>query len=282
MAKSNKKKQPAMMPKAKGLNSKVPNEQQQNTSGTDDRTRTKPGVLDVPKYDSKSEKESWGDSDEEDDDDEDDFEDDDGDNDDADDNEGNDDDEAGSEITESDREEIPNLNQSNVEQSEEEEYSDQRAYTPVLDAQKTDDPSDILSVHYTSDSIPEIISATTVPPPPPFFNPLQQEATPIPTPTTSKATTSTHALPNFDFVFKFNKRVTNLEKDLSEMKQVDQYVKALASILAIDEKNEYIGLVDISMRTIIKEEVTTQLHQILPQAVSNFVTLVIEKNVAES
>ncbi|GJS59420.1 retrovirus-related pol polyprotein from transposon TNT 1-94 [Tanacetum coccineum] len=73
VAKSNKKKQPAMMPKAKGLNvlseSKDPNEQQQKTSGIDDGTSTKLGVLDVPKYDSESEKESWGDSDEEDDDD---------------------------------------------------------------------------------------------------------------------------------------------------------------------------------------------------------------------
>nr|GEZ79895.1 hypothetical protein [Tanacetum cinerariifolium] len=41
----------------------------------DEGTGTKPGVLNVPKYDSKSYKESWGDSDEEDDD-EDDFEDD--------------------------------------------------------------------------------------------------------------------------------------------------------------------------------------------------------------
>ncbi|GKA91605.1 hypothetical protein Tco_0813530, partial [Tanacetum coccineum] len=80
--------------------------------------------------------------------------------------------------------------------------------------------------------------------------------------------------------------VTNLEKDQSEIKQVDQYAQALSSISAIvdryidnklreainkaiqahnldrrqeahDEKNEYIGLVDTSMRTIIKEEVTT-------------------------
>ncbi|GJU95681.1 hypothetical protein Tco_1320437 [Tanacetum coccineum] len=109
----------------------------------------------------------------------------------------------------------------------------------------------------------------------------------------------------------FNDRVTNLEKDLSEIKQVDQYAQALSSIPTIvdryidnkvgeainkaiqahnldcrqeaqDEKNEYIGLVDTSMRTIIKEEVTTQLPQILPQAVYDFATPVIEKNVAES
>ncbi|GKD34816.1 hypothetical protein Tco_1250325 [Tanacetum coccineum] len=41
-------------------------------------------------------------------------------------------------------------------------------------------------------TIPEITSSftTPVPSPPPFFNPLQQEATPIPTPTTSETTTS--------------------------------------------------------------------------------------------
>ncbi|GJR20602.1 hypothetical protein Tco_0969129 [Tanacetum coccineum] len=273
VAKSDKKKKPDTMPKAKGkyvLSVVALTEAEQMKLATERSKKqfhsshaSGSGVPDVPKYDSESETESRGDSNEEDDDDEDDFKDDDGDNDDADDNDdddgdnddgddndGNDDDEADSERTESDREEIPNLNQSIVEQSEEEEYSDQRAYTPVLDAQKTDDPvqSSSVSLDFTSKllnldispprldetssqtsslytipviAIPEIISATTVPPPPPFFNPLQQEATPTPTPTTSEATTSTHALPNFDSVFKFNKRVTNLEKDLSEMKQVD-------------------------------------------------------------
>ncbi|GKC54722.1 hypothetical protein Tco_1077467 [Tanacetum coccineum] len=99
-----------------------------------------------------------------------------------------------------------------------------------------------LARHATT--IPEIISdfTTTIPPPPP---------------------------------------VTNLEKDLLEIKQVDQYAQALSSISAIDEKNDYIELVDTSMRAIIKE-VNTQLPQILPQAVSDFATPVIEKNVTES
>nr|GFC55148.1 hypothetical protein [Tanacetum cinerariifolium] len=60
--------------------------------------------------------------------------------------------------------------------------------------------------------------ATTIPPPPPFFNPLQHQTTP----TTSKTTTSFPTLSDFSLVFKFNDRVTSLEKDLSEMKQVDQ------------------------------------------------------------
>ncbi|GKB63822.1 hypothetical protein Tco_0920008 [Tanacetum coccineum] len=403
VSKSDKKKQPAKMPKAKGLSnrvdtqSKVPDEQQQKTSGTDEGT----------------------DSDEEDDDvDNSRDDDDDGDNDADDDNDSNDDDEADSERTESNRDEIPGPNMTNVEQTEqqEEEYSDQRVYTPldyqlteeennddeekmdeeeenevtkelykdvninlgsedvemtdadqggaeqhnvfqesgfeqvvkdahvtitiVHDKQKTDGTleSSSVSSDFTSkllylDNTPprldetssqtsslfivpvtailEITSATTVPPPPPFFNPLQHEATPTPTPTTSKATTSTPALLDFASIFKFNKRVTNLEADLSEMKQVDQYAKAFSSIPAIvdrymdnklreainkaiqahnldckqnaqDEKNEYIGLVDTSMRTIIREEVATQLPQLLPQAVSNFATPVIEKNVAKS
>nr|GFB40364.1 hypothetical protein [Tanacetum cinerariifolium] len=46
--------------------SKVPDEQQQKTSGTDEGTGTILGVPDVPIYEYESDKESWGDNDEED------------------------------------------------------------------------------------------------------------------------------------------------------------------------------------------------------------------------
>ncbi|GJZ53630.1 hypothetical protein Tco_0608515 [Tanacetum coccineum] len=84
-------------------------------------------------------------------------------------------------------------------------------------------------------TVPENTSGftTTIPPPLPFFNPLQQEATPTPTLTTLETTTSLPALPDFAFVFKFNERVFNLEKYVSEIKQVDQYAQALSSIPAI-------------------------------------------------
>nr|GEY27401.1 hypothetical protein [Tanacetum cinerariifolium] len=52
----------------------VPNEQHRKTSGIDEGTSTKPGVFDVPNYDSECEEDSWGDSGEEDNDDENDFE----------------------------------------------------------------------------------------------------------------------------------------------------------------------------------------------------------------
>ncbi|GKB26490.1 hypothetical protein Tco_0865891 [Tanacetum coccineum] len=109
-------------------------------------------------------------------------------------------------------------------------------------------------------AIPAITSVftTTIPPPPPFFNPLLQQATPTPKPTTSEATTSFLSLPDFSYVFKFNDRVSNLEKDLSEIKQVGQYAQALFFIPTIKEaqaeKRDYIELVDTSMRAILKEE----------------------------
>ncbi|GKA45539.1 hypothetical protein Tco_0738335 [Tanacetum coccineum] len=125
-------------------------------------------------------------------------------------------------------------------------------------------------------AIPEV--TTTIPTPPPFFNPFQQQATPILTPTTSKATTSVPELPDFSSVFKFNERVTNLEHDLSEIKQVNRYAQALSSIPAIvdpeakAEKQEYIDLVYTTVRAVVKEEVNTQLPQFLPQTVSEFAT----------
>ncbi|GJW50037.1 hypothetical protein Tco_0091388 [Tanacetum coccineum] len=95
-------------------------------SGTDKGTGAKPWVPDVPEYDFEIDKESWGNSGEEDND-EDDTEDDKG-NDDGDDSDGNDDDEndydnddSDHERTESDRDEIPYLNQFNEEHEEEEE-----------------------------------------------------------------------------------------------------------------------------------------------------------------
>nr|GEW58217.1 hypothetical protein [Tanacetum cinerariifolium] len=324
VAKSDKKKQPTKKPKAKGLavlskialtkaeqlklatkrskkdfhishasgsgdgvdiESKVPAEHQQNTSGTDEGT----------------------DSDEEDDD-ENDFEDDDDDNNDSDDINKSDD-----ERTKSDRDEIPDPNLANIhdiENNDEEEEdevtkelyddvnvnlrnddieminADQGAskqlnasqlsrfeqeeedahvtLTSILDTQKTGADNEIASLMdttaYHATTIPKITLsfATPTPSPPSFFNPSQQEATPTPTPTTSEATTSFSFLSDFASVFKFNERVTNLEKYIEE---------------AQAEKREYIELVDSTVRTIIKEEVNAQLPQMLPQAILDVATL---------
>ncbi|GKA50104.1 hypothetical protein Tco_0743177 [Tanacetum coccineum] len=146
---------------------------------------------------------------------------------------------------------------------------------------------DTIAQHATV--ILEIISSftTTVSPPPLFFNPLLPQETLTPTPTALDTTTSLPTLPDFDYVFRFNERVTNLKKDLSEIKQVDQYAQAPSSNPAIvdqevqAEKREYIELVDSTVRTIIIEEFNAQLPQILPQAIL-VATPIIEKNVTES
>ncbi|GJW45630.1 hypothetical protein Tco_0077276 [Tanacetum coccineum] len=357
------------------IQSNVPNEQQQKTSNTDGGTGTIPGVPDVPTYKFKSEKESWGDSEDEDDNYDDGIKDtltlglkrshldrtkendlkwdqrhldlrakmisfgsykgersqvlinpnsdndDDGDSDD-------DNDDSDDEMTESDRDEIPDPKKTNEEHNEEEEeYDDEFNIEEEenIDDEETmyDDDEDEVTKEYSSVSSDftskllnlenpsladnEIASLmetsarhattvlentsgfnTTIPPPPLFFNPLLQQATPTPTLITSEATTSFPSLLDFAYVFKFNERVFNLEKDVSEIKQVDQYAQAFSSIPAIvdcymdnklgevinkatlahnldykqedqDEKNAYIDIIDSSMRALIKEEVNTQL-----------------------
>ncbi|GJT28485.1 hypothetical protein Tco_0908760 [Tanacetum coccineum] len=122
VAKPDKKKQSAKKTKAKGLTvlyevmeltlSQRFLMSSNKSSGIDEGTSTIPGVPDVPIYESKSEKEYWGDSDEEDDD-EDDFDDDSDDN-----------DESGDERTKSDSDESPYPNKTNEEHTEEEEEYD--------------------------------------------------------------------------------------------------------------------------------------------------------------
>ncbi|GJU06257.1 retrovirus-related pol polyprotein from transposon TNT 1-94 [Tanacetum coccineum] len=231
------------------------------------------------------------------------------------------------------------LEQQNVSQEygfEQEEEDTHVTFTPVLDTQKADKlvQSSFVSSDFTSKllnlenpspadneiaslmetsahhatAVPENTSGftITIPPPPPFFNPILQQATPTPTPITFEATTLFPSLLDFSSVFRFNDRVTNLEKHRSEIKQVDQYAQYISYIPAIvdrymdnklgeainkailaykldckqeaqDEKNAYIELVDTSMRALIKEEVNTQL----PQAVLDFANPVIKKNVTK-
>ncbi|GKA44316.1 hypothetical protein Tco_0737040 [Tanacetum coccineum] len=349
VAKPDKKKQPAKKPKAKGLavlsevaltkaeqlklatersktqfhsshtsgsgdgvdtQSKVSDEQQQKSSSTDEGTGTRPGVPDVPIYEFKSEKESWGDSEDKDEDNENDSDDlsDEGD-DDNDGNNGNDDDandddkQEGDDMNDDDEEtakeeenindeetmyddeddevtkelyedmnvnlgnedtEITNADQGAIDQQNvsqqsgfaQEEEDDHVTLTPILDTQKSGGPTQssfvsfdftrkLLNLDNPSSTDNEIASLMVT---------IAHHATVIPE-ITSKTTTSFPALPDFAYVFKFNERVFNLEKDLSKIKQVDQQE-------AQDEKNAYIELVYTLIRALIKEEVYNSLPQI--------------------
>ncbi|GJV44196.1 hypothetical protein Tco_1428732, partial [Tanacetum coccineum] len=301
----------------------VPDEQQRKKSGIDEGTGTKLGVPDVPIYEFESETESWGESVKEDDDDEDvsdddgDDDDDDDDNDDDDDDEdkNDDDDEADNDRTESDRIKIPDLNQSRTEYDEKnEEHESERVHTPprfiptndedkgVADQQNVsqefryeqveeDAHVTLTAIHETQKTDGQMQSSSVSSN---FTSKLLNLENPSPTKNeiaSLMGTTIRREEPsNFSSVFKFNDRVTKLEKDVSELKQVDQYAQSISLIPAIvdcyidnklgesinksiqshtvkcgeealAEKKEYIDLIDISVRAIIKEDVNTQLPQ---------------------
>nr|GEW14950.1 hypothetical protein [Tanacetum cinerariifolium] len=139
----------------------VPDKQQCKISGTDEGTDTKPWVSDVPKYESKSDKESWDDSGEEEDDDKDDTKNDD----DNDNNNSNDDDDSDHERTELDIDENPNLNHSNKEYEKEEENEEEDTHvtlTAVYETQKTEGPMKSYSV--SSDFIEKLLNFKNVSP----------------------------------------------------------------------------------------------------------------------
>ncbi|GKA69240.1 hypothetical protein Tco_0775304 [Tanacetum coccineum] len=268
----------------------VSDEQHRKTSGTNEGTGTKPGVLDVPKYNSKSDKESWGDSGEEEDDDENNSEDeydDDDDNDDDDGNDGNDgdgddDDDDNQEVddTNDDDEETDNVNvnlgnedidtidadqsglgQQNVSQESEFEQVEEDAHLLNLENPSLAD-NEIASLMETIVHHEELRSQT-----------LSLYTVPVTaTPDYAQALSS---IP--DIVDRY------IDSKLGEaiQKAIVEYTLECRED-AQDEKTDYIEIADTSMRAILKEEVNTQLPQILPQAVSDFATHVIEKNVTKS
>ncbi|GKB97681.1 hypothetical protein Tco_0983818 [Tanacetum coccineum] len=137
---------------------------------------------------------------------------------------------------------------------------------------------------------PNVISVftKTIPPPPPFFNPLSQQETPTPTPTTSEAKTAVPTLPDLAFYAQAISSIPAIVDRYMDNKLGKGIHKAIQShneeckVEAQAKKQEYIDNVDSTVRIIIKEEVKTQLPKILPKAVSAFATPVIERNGIES
>ncbi|GKE05797.1 hypothetical protein Tco_1397815, partial [Tanacetum coccineum] len=198
--------------------------------------------------------------------------------------------------------------QQNISQESGFEQEEEDAYLLNLENPSPDD-YEISSLMETTAQhatiIPEITSsfATTIPPPPLFFNPILQQQTPTFTTTTSTNPIVTlPEIPNFASVFKFDQRVSALESEMSELKQTNQFAKAVSSILgivdtylaskmkeAVDvavqlqtnklreeaqaENQEFLNQVDSTMKTIIKDQVKAQVSKIMPK---------IEKYVTES
>ncbi|GJX65702.1 hypothetical protein Tco_0300045 [Tanacetum coccineum] len=120
----------------------------------------------------------------------------------------------------------------------------------------------ILGVLHTV--IPKTSSAagSTIPSTIPPITPFQQQSTPTPTPEPTNATTVTliPALPDFSSLYEFDQRVSK----------------------AKDERKRYIDLVEKSVKEIIKDEVKSQLPDILPKEVSDYATPVIQSTITVS
>ncbi|GJV94073.1 hypothetical protein Tco_1541886 [Tanacetum coccineum] len=124
-------------------------------------------------------------------------------------------------------------------------------------------------------------SATIIPQTPiPIIQPQQQTHDSITT--TTIPTTTVLDILNFASLFGFEHMVSSLESDLSELKQTNQFAKALSSILGIlksdklreeaqAENQDFLNSLDSNMKRIIKEQVKAQTSKIMTK-VEKYVT----------
>ncbi|GJV97506.1 hypothetical protein Tco_1549083 [Tanacetum coccineum] len=119
------------------------------------------------------------------------------------------------------------------------------------------------------------------------FTPTPIQATPTPPPTI-ETTNPLSNLPDFSSVFRFNDRITALEKEVADLKkdplhtQVTSLVDSHLDTRLGETRQEFMNFLSESLTARIKEQVKDQLPQILPQEVSNFAPPVIEKLIKES
>ncbi|GJY42941.1 hypothetical protein Tco_0431154 [Tanacetum coccineum] len=120
------------------------------------------------------------------------------------------------------------------------------------------------------------------------FTPPPILTTPTP-PSTIETTNPLSTLLDFASVFRFNDRITTLEKEVAEIKKdpLHTQVTSLLIILHLDTRlgetrEEFMNFLSESLTARIKEQVKDQLPQILPKEVSNFAPPVIEKLIKES
>ncbi|GJS37446.1 hypothetical protein Tco_0535828 [Tanacetum coccineum] len=106
------------------------------------------------------------------------------------------------------------------------------------------------------------------------FTPPPILTTPTPPPTI-ETTNPLSTLPDFASVFRFNDRITALEKEVAKIKKDPLHTQVTS---LVDEhhtrlgetREEFMNFLSESLTTRIKEQVKDQLPQILPKEVSNF------------
>ncbi|GJY64549.1 hypothetical protein Tco_0466009 [Tanacetum coccineum] len=229
-------------------------------SGTDEGTGGKPGVPDVPTYESDDEQISWKSSDKEDDD-EVVMSDDADDNDDQNDNDTDNKDDDDQNDDNADNEKRQDDEDKEEEWSDDEGYDDENQGTNVegkeLDEEETNEEDELTSledVSVTTIAETPLLSATTLPPPPIPLIPHPQQ-TPIPTPTTVPTVSS---IPSIVDAYLANK-----------MHESVKIVVQLQSDRLRDEaqaKNaDFINKFDDNIKKIIKDQFKAQVSKILPK-----------------
>ncbi|GJT21462.1 hypothetical protein Tco_0891399 [Tanacetum coccineum] len=270
-----------------GSQPKVLNESQDKTTSTDEGTGAKPEVLDVPQYLSKSENKSWGDSS------------DDGSNDDDSDEVTKDDDEDDFKSDNDDEEEYDEL----CKDVDVKSVDAKREKERKGDAEMTNADKNVLKKDHMSkfkflnlDNVPpvdnEVASMMNVKvcqeessnlAPPLLIVPVIVIPETSTIPTTEPTTSSIPALQDLASLFGFDQRVSSLEQELSQVKQVDHSTQILAQIPAIvdehlstrirfatqtalqsytaefenkaqAEKEKYVNIIEKSVKEIIKDE----------------------------
>ncbi|GJX26851.1 hypothetical protein Tco_0233147 [Tanacetum coccineum] len=236
------------------IQSKVPDEQQQNISSTNEGAGDKLEVLDVPEYRSESEEESWTYSQGEDDEDNDEH-DSENDNDDEDydqenvsgetksDNDGDDfmvSTPPDYEITE---EEENQEDDDNVMGGEQEDEEDEELYGDLnLDLKKRDAEMTDAQVNQVKEEVHVTFT---------IEHPVVQQQTHDSTTTTTILATTLSNIPNFAYLFGFERRVSSLETELSELKQTNQFAEVVSFIP---------GIIDNYLASKMKDEVNVAIQ----------------------
>ncbi|GKE25075.1 hypothetical protein Tco_1436587 [Tanacetum coccineum] len=276
---------------------------------TSEGTSDKPGVPDVTNDDStKSETESWGndeddsneeqESDDDDDDDDQENEESDHENESEDDETKSDEGDQGMDDTTDQEREQGNENLANNQ----EQVVEDAHVTISTVPKKTEEIVSPLVVHVHHE-VPRsqaptllIILVSVIPESSPVitnipqsshtFTPTPIQATPTPPPTI-ETTNPLSNLPDFASIFRFNDRITALEKDVAELKkdpfhtQVTSLVDSHLDTRLGETRAEFMNILSESLTARIKEQVKDQLPQILPQEVSNLAPPVIEMMIRE-
>ncbi|GKA36770.1 hypothetical protein Tco_0723335 [Tanacetum coccineum] len=115
----------------------------------------------------------------------------------------------------------------------------------------------LLTVPVTSIPKTSTVVAMTVPLIIQPFSSIPQMTTPTRIPTTEPMTSSIPALPDFASLFRFDQRVSTVEQELSQVKQVDHSLQSYTIEFekkSQAEKEKYIDIFNKSMNEIIKDE----------------------------